>query len=198
MKNSGKWKAGEQRVNLNQALKEVKKQMRAGKKKNFKKTVEKNEEVQSFAEIKPEIFKGTGKVLVSGTTVHGVGTSFIKELKQGDFLVFQNPVGEERRKVVLVLSDKSALLGEGFDTDKNSEFLVESWPKVEDEGKEVNEEEEIRKKRKLALGEEVYEVRVKRGPWTYKVDTVRSKDGMSHEELLNVRAQRVRDKFCWM
>lgn len=182
---------------LNSAFREVRKLMRAGKEKKKEKKCEKKEDVEGVCEIKPETFKGTGKVLVSGTTVHGIGTLFAKELKQGDYLIFNTEKSEERRKVVLVLSDKSALISESFDTEKNSEFLIESWPEVP-ELKKVDEEEELKKKRKIVMGEEVYEVRVKRGPWTYKVDTVKSKDGLSREELLNVRAQRVRDKFCWM
>lgn len=196
MENLGKREVGK-KVSLDSALREVKKLMRGGKGKRVGKSCEEKEEVREVCEIKPEIFKGSGKVLVSGTTVHGIGTLFTKELKQGDYLIFNADKSEEKRKVVLVLSDKSALISESFDTEKNSEFFIESWPEAP-ELKKVDEEEELKKKRKIVMGEEVYEVRVKRGPWTYKVDTVRSKDGMSREELLNVRAQRVRDKFCWM
>ena len=54
------------------------------------------------------------------------------------------------------------------------------------------------KKIKLENNEKTYEVRVKRGPWTYKTDSVKSIGDLTGEDLLNVRAQRVRDKFCWM
>lgn len=52
---------------------------------------------------------GSGKLITSGTTVHGVGTRFKDELKVGDAVEVAHPVSlkAEIRVVKMVLSDTS-------------------------------------------------------------------------------------------
>ena len=147
-------------------------------------------------EIEQDILPGTGKVFISGTTVHGINTAFQSELASGGFLSIRVGDAIEKRKVILVLSDKSACLNEPFSEEYSGEFSRQDPPIKVDPRKEL--EEKLEKRRKLAETTHTYDVRVKRGPWTYKTDNVVSDKEMSREQLLNVRAQRVRDKHCWM
>lgn len=181
---------------LNRALKEVKRQMRKIKNPEAKaKVVTKPLEefpVEPY-EIEHDPFKATGKIFVSGTTVHGIDTKFLLELSKEDFIIVRTDKTEEKRKVILVLSDKSACIASSFSDEANTEFYIQKASEKVDPLAELPS-----KKQKIDDGEKNYEVRVKRGPWTYKFDNVKSVNQMTNEELLNIRAQRVRDKFCWM
>ena len=182
---------------LNQALKEVKKQINQLKNNKSPKKLKKPAECSLEPyEIESEPFKGTGLIFVSGTTVHGLNTKFLQELSQNDFLIIRTEKTEEKRKVILVLSDKSACIASSFPEEINTEFFIQKASIKVDPKAEENEK--IEKKRKIEEGEKTYEIRVKRGPWTYKTDQVKSLGKLTGEDLLNVRAQRVRDKFCWM
>lgn len=148
-------------------------------------------------EIEQDPYKGTGKILVSGTTVHGIDTKFLEELSQNDSLIVKSSNATEVRKVILVLSDKSTLISASFPEQITTEFFIQK-PSVKVDPKEELESSMPAKKIKLENNEKTYEVRVKRGPWTYKTDQVKTLGKLTGEDLLNVRAQRVRDKFCWM
>ena len=180
---------------LSKAFKEVKKQMKrlenSRKEKKAKPIPECSLEPY---EIEQEPFKGTGQIFISGTTVHGIETKFLKELQQNDQLIIKQNNSEEKRKVILVLSDKSACISAAFPNEATTEYFIEKPPIKIDPKSEENPE----KKRKIEENGEIYQVRVKRGPWTYQVDKVNTTNPLSNEDLLNVRAQRVRDKFCWM
>ncbi|OMJ71874.1 hypothetical protein SteCoe_29819 [Stentor coeruleus] len=181
---------------LNQALKEVKRQMRKLKNQDSKPktTIKPLEEFPAEPyEIEHDPFKATGQIFVSGTTVHGIETKFLSELSKEDFIIIRTDKTEEKRKVILVLSDKSACIANSFSDEANTDFYIQKAPEKVDPNAELPS-----KKRKVDDGEKNYEVRVKRGPWTYKFDNVKSVNQMTNEELLNIRAQRVRDKFCWM
>ena len=156
-----------------------------------KKPLPKTQETPSTYQVHQEPFKGSGKIFVSGTTVHGTNTKFTQELQQNDQVTVQVNNAEESRKVILVLSDKSACINEPFSAEVNSEFQVHKPPLTVEQ-----EKPEPKRKRKTALKN--YEIRTKRGPWTYWSDEVVTKEELSKEELLNIRAQKVRDKFCWM
>lgn len=147
-------------------------------------------------EIEQDILPGTGKVFISGTTVHGTNTQFLSELSQSGYILLNTNGAVEKRKVVLVLSDKSACINEPFSQEYSGEFSRQGAPVKVDPRKEL--EEKLEKKRKLAETTHAYDIRVKRGPWTYKVDNIVSDKDLSREDLLDVRAKRVRDKHCWM
>jgi hypothetical protein len=184
-------------LKLNQALKEVKRQMKKLSNEDSKKP---SKDIKNFSiepyEIEQEPVKGTGTILVSGTTVHGVNTKFLDELKQNDLIIIRTAKSEESRKVILVLSDKSACINSAFPNETKTEYYIQKPPVKVNPLEEINDKPH--KKIKLEDCEKTYEVRVKRGPWTYKVDQVKTLGKLTGEDLLNVRAQRVRDKFCWM
>jgi hypothetical protein len=173
------------------AFKEVRKQMRKAQGKSSKPTKQ-QETPQKEETLSVKILNGTGKIMVSGTTVHGIGTRFLTEVKQNDFFIIRHDNIEEKQKVVLVISDKSALISESFQDERTSEYFIETLEKPSEPSPEPE------KKKKIEKNSKIYEVRVKRGPWTYKVDKVSKSSEISNEDLLNVRTLRVRDKFCWM
>jgi hypothetical protein len=186
------------KLKLSSAAKsEVSKQMKAIQKQG-RVPREKSEVPASLEpyEIEQEILPGTGKIFVSGTTVHGIETCFKEELVPGGFLIVEIGETTEKRKVILVLSDKSACINEPFPQEINCGFNRQGAPMRVDPKKEL--EEALEKKRKLEDTTQVYDVRVKRGPWTYKVDSVVSEREKTREELLDIRTRRVRDKHCWM
>lgn len=152
-------------------------------------------------EIEQDPQKATGKVFVSGTTVHGIETKFTEELEQNDTIIIKHESTEERRKVILVLSDKSACLNEPFSQEFNTEFYIQKPTILVDPRKEL-EEEKLQKKQKRQEGKsnllKCYDLRLKRGPWTYKSESIITEKELTKEEILNLRSQKVRDKFCWM
>ena len=184
-------------IKLNNALKEVKKQMKKLQNQDSIKSRPRTHDASLDAyEIPQDPFSGSGKIMVSGTTVHGSDTKFLSELHQNDSLILQFSASSESRKVLLVLSDKSALISSAFPEETSSSYQIQRPPLKVDPSAD---QEAPSKKMKLEdNSEKTYEVRVKRGPWTYKSDQVKSIGKLSGEDLLNVRAQRVRDKFCWM
>ena len=147
-------------------------------------------------DIEQEIQPGTGRIYVSGTTVHGTSTLFTQELKQNGWIIIHLGDKVERRKVVLVLSDKSVCINEPFSGEFTGNFERQDPAIRVDPRKEL--EENMQKKRKMMETNHVYDVRVKRGPWTYKSINVDSEKDLSREDLLDIRTRKVRDKHCWM
>ncbi|CAG9332459.1 unnamed protein product [Blepharisma stoltei] len=180
----------------NEVFKQLKKLQKQKRKQKKQKEIPENVSLEPY-EVQQEIKQGTGKILISGTTVHGTGTLFTEEIEQNDEIIVRTANSEERRKVILVLSDKSACLNEPLSQESNIEFFIQKPPIKVDPRKEY-EESKPKKKQKTEDSNANYEIRVKRGPWTYKTDNVESNQPLSQEDLLNIRAQRVRDKFCWM
>lgn len=76
---------------------------------------------------------GSGKLITSGTTVHGAGTKFSTELKVGDAIEVSHPVSlkPEVRVIKMVLSDTSCGVNAPFSADlvTASEFFVLRLPK---------------------------------------------------------------------
>lgn len=147
-------------------------------------------------DIEQEVCPGTGRILASGTTLHGTGTCFLQELKQNGSVIVRLGEREEKRKVVLVLSDKSACINEPFLQEFSGEFLRQDPAIRVDPRKELQEQAE--KRRKLMETTHAYDIRVKRGPWTYKTTNVVTDKDLTREDLLDIRARKVRDKHCWM
>jgi hypothetical protein len=147
-------------------------------------------------DIEQDIHPGTGRIFVSGTTVHGTGTCFMQELKQSGSVIVKIGETVEKRKVVLVLSDKSACINEPLMQEYSGEFQCQDPPIRVDPRKEM--EEQVEKRRKMTETTHAYDIRVKRGPWTYKTTNVVTDKDLTREDLLDIRARKVRDKHCWM
>ena len=147
-------------------------------------------------DIEQEVHPGTGRIFISGTTLHGTGTCFLQELKQGGNLIVRVGESVEKRKVVLVLSDKSACISEPLQQEFSGEFQRQDPAIRVDPKKEL--EEQVEKRRKLMDTTHAYDIRVKRGPWTYKTTNVVTDKDLTREDLLDIRARKVRDKHCWM
>ena len=79
----------------------------------------------SSSSYAPKLVRGTGRLITSGTTVHGKETSFHHELDAGDAVEVVHPTTmvPERRLVTMVLSDVSMALSSAFSSD-----LVSSTP----------------------------------------------------------------------
>lgn len=158
--------------------------------------------VQKIIEHPPH--PGTGRIITSGTTVHGQETKFKTELANGDKIIITKPdtLEKEEREIMVVFSDKSALLSSAFSSNliTGCPFEIKKKPEVkEEETLEEKFNEKLNKMSKKIKKEEnsVFEYREKVGMWGYK--TIREKQDreLTREELLDMRAKKNRDKFCW-
>ncbi len=148
---------------------------------------------------------GAGRLIVSSTTIHGKETKFLTQLKSGDFLIVQNPttLQKEEKEVAVVLSDKSASLKAPFSFEIISftQYDIkkkEEW-KAPEESLESKYEEKLQKmSKKIQKPEAVLEYREKTGMWGYKAVKTKFDKDMTREELLDMRAKKSRDKFCWI
>ena len=80
-----------------------------------------------------------------------------------------------------------------------SKFTVRKATKVE-KGHDLGEEyqrklQEIHKTK--GIQKPVVEVRVKKGTWSYMTKKVEVSEGISKEEMLDIRAKLGKDKFCY-
>lgn len=91
---------------------------------------------------------GTGRILTSGTTVHGKDSKFMSEIKQGDTIIVRHPTTyqKEERKVIVVLSDRSLSINQAFSTDLISYTEFEFKKKDEFQEEEETLEEQYNKK----------------------------------------------------
>mmetsp|Transcript_29910 Transcript_29910/g.27382 ORF Transcript_29910/g.27382 Transcript_29910/m.27382 type:complete len:143 (-) Transcript_29910:290-718(-) len=91
------------------------------------------EKEKKIKEIKYDPQDGTGRILTSGTTVHGKDTKFMKEIKAGDTLIIRNPstLNREERTVIVVLSDRSLSINSAFSTDLSTYTDYEFQKKTE-------------------------------------------------------------------
>lgn len=147
--------------------------------------------------------------MTSLATVHGKDTDFTRELERGDTIIVYNEKEkeEEKRKVTMVLSNKSLGIDEAFNRDISisTPFKFQKKPKRIIREKPIEElvEEEMKKisdsKRedKSTGGKRVIEYRTTAGPWTYKKVTEEVDEELTKEQELDLRVKKTRDKFCW-
>lgn len=176
-------------------------------------TADPEEEKLQFKEGPKELVKveyapepGTGRLITSGTTVHGKDTKFQTQIKSGDFVIVMNPttLAKEEREVVVVLSDKSAALKAPFSSDLISftQFEIKKKPEFKEPEESLLEgqfEERLEGlSKKIKKPEATLEYREKTGMWGYKTVKQKFDKEMTKEELLDMRAKKSRDKFCWI
>jgi hypothetical protein len=156
--------------------------------------IELPEETIPNAVVDQPIKKGIGKIIVSGTTVHGMDTDFLKELKKGDSIIIDN----NNRAVAFILSNKSLSIEESFPSDIVT-YTAYNYKKmaVVVEKKTSKEILEITKPKEEAPKFREVEMRVSGGLWTYKKAKKVLDNTMTKEQELDVRVKNVRDKFCW-
>lgn len=155
---------------------------------------------------------GSGRIITSGRTIHGKETKFMLEAKLGDEILITHPTSleTERRRITALLSDRSIGISEPFSSDlvsftqfelKKQSELKEKEGGVDQEFREKIEKlENLNKNSKKIKKEEksLLEYREKKGMWGYRMVKEEVKGGKSKEELLDLRAKKSRDKFCWI
>uniref|UniRef100_A0A0G4GGZ1 Uncharacterized protein n=1 Tax=Chromera velia CCMP2878 TaxID=1169474 RepID=A0A0G4GGZ1_9ALVE len=165
--------------------------------------------------------EGTGRIVITNDTIHGFETKFKGEVEIGDEVHVFHPktLVVEKRIVTAVLSDRSLTVNEAFSSDiasttnfhikKESEALKErALKKVKkeikmEEGMEpglhdpsLKDEVSKRLEKQLQKSRNVLTYREKQG-MGYKVVTEKLKGDVSREQLLDLRAKKNRDKYCW-
>lgn len=150
---------------------------------------------------------GTGRITTSGTTVSGKDTNFSKELQRGDWIYpIDGTTGissQTRVKVSIVLSDRSLILESPMPRDMItfSQFDIQKQDTVETEGQEVEAEFAERwKAQEVDIHsrpvQTVVEIKKKSGMWGYKTERIVVNGEMSREEVIRLRAQHKKDKWC--
>lgn len=133
--------------------------------------------------------KGEGRIIASSTTVQGFHTKFQQELKVGDYIEIEHPntLIKERRQVANIISERTLILEREFSCDlvSTSEYYYIS---VEDDDDGL-----------VSLNKgNTYSFRERDGMFKYKT-VVKSMDSkLSREDVLDIRAKKQRDKYCWI
>ncbi|KAH7648002.1 hypothetical protein FG379_000785 [Cryptosporidium bovis] len=144
------------------------------------------EKQTEFDNNKLIIKKGQGRIISSNTTVKGFHTKFQQELNIGDMIEVEHPntLITERRKVINIASDRTLIIDREFSSDfvSTTEYYIVS-------GNSVNEYKD--KNNTISYRE-------KQGLFKYKT-VVKSIDlNLSREDVLDIRAKKQRDKYCWI
>ena len=137
--------------------------------------------------------------MISHTTVHGFKTNFQDKLQTGDTIIVCNPEKEgeeERRKITMVLSNKSIGIEEPFSfvPESKIEYKYQKKPieippeeiiqqKLNKRKRELKEEEKNKAEKKYTI----VEVRERTGMWGYKTKKLKVKGDLSREEILQIR-----------
>ncbi|KAJ1606018.1 hypothetical protein OJ253_2906 [Cryptosporidium canis] len=133
--------------------------------------------------------RGEGRIVTSGTTVQGFHTRFQQELKKGDYIEIEHPntLIKERRRVATIVSERTLVLEREFSCDliSTSEYFYIS---VED-GRDHS----------LSADKGVtYSYREKEGMYKYKTVIKPMDSNLTREDILDIRAKKQRDKYCWI
>jgi hypothetical protein len=161
----------------------------------------------------PTVVAGKGRLVTSGTTVHGQSTSFLHQLESGDAVEIVHPttLSSERRLVTMVLSDVSMALSSAFSTDivSSTSFSFIKKPPAEEDQEAARDA-----KRTKALADELgafgtytskggesftYRTKKKGSFGSYHVVTEKlgAGESLSREELMDKRCSKKSDRFCY-
>jgi len=195
----------------------LKKQRRKERKSADKLTKENKEEPEEEEEDVPVVV-GSGRIVATGTTVHGLETKFKEEIAVGDSLLVQHPNTHqmEFQMVTGILTQRSLQILQTFSTDFSSttayhiqrdSIVMERKAKKErkKEG-DITEEEFMRKQmekqleKKMKEQQKVVKVQEKvRGGGGISYRTVEKKmdKPMGAGDALDERCKLGRDKYCW-
>merc|ERR1712224_547928 len=161
------------------------------------------------------VVDGEGRIVTTGTTVHGFHTKFKEQVAEGDVMLIMHPVSlvPEERMITGILSSRSVLLHAPFSVDvvsttdykirKDSEKLKAKAMKdlpVDAGEQEIQDatSKQLQKQleKKIKKQKKTVELRVKTGMWGYKTVTVKLDKGASEEDRLDERCKLGRDKWC--
>ena len=135
---------------------------------------------------------GLGRIVTSGTTVTGHGTSFNTQFSAGDAIGVLHPVSgkEELKLVQFVLGKTSVSISSPFSTDISDgiEFFYLQQRKTR---VDVEREKSKSKRQKLQAEEAATGVGTAQLQQTHSVEA-----GMSREELLDLRSGKKSDRRC--
>lgn len=159
--------------------------------------------------------RGTGRLVTSGTTVHGKDTKFMDELSIGDAIIITHPTShqDETRIVTMVLSNMSISISSPFSSDliSSTSFHYVKKPKTSKEVEDEKQSEQTKRRRKkeeedkLAFGTYAgnstftYRVRKASAYGGYKIVTQKvdaGGEGLSREKLLDMRSKKKADRMC--
>ncbi|KAH8583463.1 uncharacterized protein ELE39_000231 [Cryptosporidium sp. chipmunk genotype I] len=147
---------------------------------------------QNFASFNPKIEekkkKGEGRIITSNTTVQGFHTKFQQELKVGDYIEIEHPntLIKESRQVANIVSERTLIIDREFSCDLVSTSEYYYYTSTNDGDLTILNKSNT------------FSYREKDGMFKYKtvVESVNSK--LSREDILDIRAKKQRDKYCWI
>ena len=165
--------------------------------------------------------KGDGRVVCSGATLQGMETKFKEEIAIGDTIVVRHPqsLNIEERIVTAVLSQRTLLIHNSFSGDfvslteyfirKDSDSLRSNLSSVKKEeasggvsgtlgASELGADEVIQMelKKRLERDKKSFTYQQKTGMWGYKSVTQTVASDLTKEDLLDMRAKKIHDKYC--
>ena len=139
----------------------------------------------------------TGRILSSEKILTGMGTKFLSEAEYGDLIIVtidEANFKKESRKVVLVTSDKSLSMDQGFSRNLSAyvRFEIQKADKevLEDATTEQKYSEIMNIQRKgIEKKKSVIEVREKSGMWGYTTKKYEFERELTREEMLDLRVK---------
>jgi hypothetical protein len=164
----------------------------------------------------PVRIDGEGKIVTSGTTVHGVGTAFKRQLVAGDALaVFRgeattttSPTSDadlEIRVVKFALSDKSASISAPFEPDLSpaTSYFILKLPRERPDPSSLSEDAEAKRAREAseATGKPLMSAAAAAaaaaaGRAAPKGGLAGGAAEVTREYMLDMRLQKKSDKYC--
>lgn len=175
--------------------------------------------VDDDADEVADVISGSGRLLATGTTVHGFDTKFLDEIAVGDSLLVQHPSSQvvEQIQVSHVLTNKSLTILEPFSSDfsstavfhvsKDSVIFAKKMKREAAAGskEEVTEEELMRRQMEKELEKRMKKqnriIKVKKkvyggGGVTYRTVEKKMDRAVTAEDALDERVKLGRDKYC--
>lgn len=162
---------------------------------------------------------GSGRIVSTTLTLHGMESKFKEELEVGDTIMVHHPVSlqVEMRVVVSVLSQRSCVVDQAFSKDLVSTtdyHIRKDSYKLKEKAKEkigdteaaedpkavqdaASEELQRQLEKRMKKQRKVVTVREKTGMWGYKMVSKKLDKAASQEEMLDERCKQGRDKYCF-
>ncbi|KAL7068462.1 hypothetical protein ACR3K2_10710 [Cryptosporidium serpentis] len=161
---------------------------------------DKNNHTEEFYKISKQ--EGEGRIISSGTTVHGFHTKFQEQLQTGDIILVQHPksLSLEKRQVLNIISQRTLTIDTEFSTDLISTCTFSFISKNnEDTYLPVHSDRNCRTQNEVSkYNGTTVSYKEKRGFYSYKTIVENVDSTLSREDLLDIRVKKNRDKYCWI